>query len=286
MDAIQAIQEMYVFVQEVREWSFVIMLLMVIIVGFIYFFPFIISVIRNHKNGVEIFLLNLFLGWTIIIWLIALIWACMKVDKKSNDNINAKIPDVKIKEPENFKINYVSSSKDNKAPDFHIELISDLEKTYKLYSNGIYNEEEYLIKKQNWIDLLKNYNFIKSKLEIDFLEKIIPLEQNKAINNDDLEQIKYIVSGKFHIDRDVEIQRRLNKEKEEKRLVKEQKQKDNKAKIITLKNNVIQDFTDKKEQLKSEVQKNIKKSKENRCSCGRLINEDAKFCRNCGKQLQ
>lgn len=271
MDVIQTIQDIYGFVQEIREWSFVIMFLMVIIVGFIYFFPFIISVIRNHNKRVEIFLLNLFLGWTIIIWLIALIWACMKVDKKSNDNIEVKSPEIKIREPENLKTNAISTAKRKKELDFHIKLISDLEKTYKLYSNGIYNEEEYLIKKQSWIDSLKNYNFIEAKLEIEFLEKIIPLEQNKAINKDDLEQIKYIVSGKFHIDRDVEIQIRLNKEKEEKRLAKEQKQKANKAKITTLKNNVIQKLVDKKE---------------NRCSCGSLINENAKFCRSCGKQLQ
>lgn len=42
----------------------------------IYFLPTIIGM--KKKNVVAIFVLNLFLGWTFIGWLIALIWATMK----------------------------------------------------------------------------------------------------------------------------------------------------------------------------------------------------------------
>jgi len=40
-----------------------------------YFVPTIIAIIRQHRNGVPVALLNLFLGWTVIGWIIALIWS-------------------------------------------------------------------------------------------------------------------------------------------------------------------------------------------------------------------
>lgn len=41
----------------------------------LYFLPAIIG--RHKRDAAGIFLLNLFLGWTVIGWVIALIWACM-----------------------------------------------------------------------------------------------------------------------------------------------------------------------------------------------------------------
>ena len=40
----------------------------------LYFLPAIIG--RDKHDAAGIFLLNLFLGWTVIGWVIALIWAC------------------------------------------------------------------------------------------------------------------------------------------------------------------------------------------------------------------
>jgi len=51
------------------------LIFMLILMG-VYFLPSIIAAIRRHHNGISIALLNLFLGWTFIGWLIALIWAC------------------------------------------------------------------------------------------------------------------------------------------------------------------------------------------------------------------
>lgn len=48
-----------------------------LIVGFlIYFLPTIVALSRGHLSALAIFLLNLFLGWTLIGWLLALIWSC------------------------------------------------------------------------------------------------------------------------------------------------------------------------------------------------------------------
>ena len=48
------------------------------IVFLIYFLPFFIACIREHKNRAAILLLNLFLGWTGLGWLGVLIWSMMK----------------------------------------------------------------------------------------------------------------------------------------------------------------------------------------------------------------
>ena len=40
----------------------------------LYFLPSIIG--HNKRDSGGIFLLNLFLGWTVVAWIIALVWAC------------------------------------------------------------------------------------------------------------------------------------------------------------------------------------------------------------------
>jgi hypothetical protein len=42
---------------------------------FMYFLPTIIAIVRGKRDIVGILLLNFFLGWTVIGWFIALIWA-------------------------------------------------------------------------------------------------------------------------------------------------------------------------------------------------------------------
>jgi len=41
----------------------------------IYFIPTIIAIIKNKKHRLVIMILNLFFGWTFILWIVALIWA-------------------------------------------------------------------------------------------------------------------------------------------------------------------------------------------------------------------
>ena len=47
-----------------------------IVLLYSYFAPTLIAYKRNKVNALPIFLLNLFLGWTFIGWLAALIWSC------------------------------------------------------------------------------------------------------------------------------------------------------------------------------------------------------------------
>jgi len=55
-------------------------LVITLIVFATYFLPLIVAVRRWHRDTTAIGMLTLFLGWTIIGWVIALTWAC-------NDNI-------------------------------------------------------------------------------------------------------------------------------------------------------------------------------------------------------
>jgi hypothetical protein len=42
------------------------------------FLPTLVAKSRNHPNTLPIFLINLFLGWTFIGWVVALVWACTR----------------------------------------------------------------------------------------------------------------------------------------------------------------------------------------------------------------
>lgn len=48
---------------------------MMICVTIIYLFPTVIAFVRKHGNLMPVFLVNLFLGWTIIGWFIAFVWS-------------------------------------------------------------------------------------------------------------------------------------------------------------------------------------------------------------------
>jgi hypothetical protein len=41
----------------------------------IYFIPTIIAIMRHHRNLLAIILINIFLGWTFVGWIVSLIWA-------------------------------------------------------------------------------------------------------------------------------------------------------------------------------------------------------------------
>jgi Superinfection immunity protein len=47
----------------------------------VYFMPTWVAGTRDKKDSTAIFLLNLFLGWTLVGWVVALVWACMEDTK-------------------------------------------------------------------------------------------------------------------------------------------------------------------------------------------------------------
>jgi hypothetical protein len=48
----------------------------------LYFVPTIIAVLRKHRNTGAIVALNALLGWTMIGWVLALVWALMVPNKE------------------------------------------------------------------------------------------------------------------------------------------------------------------------------------------------------------
>lgn len=53
-----------------------VLLLVFSLVGLgVYFFPVVCAWSRDHSNTTAIFVLNLFLGWTVIGWVGAMVWA-------------------------------------------------------------------------------------------------------------------------------------------------------------------------------------------------------------------
>ncbi|MFA5276700.1 MAG: superinfection immunity protein [Candidatus Omnitrophota bacterium] len=59
--------------------NFTILELLSVVLFFIfYFLPALVAFLRNHKNKLAIFLLNLFLGWTVLGWVGSLVWSVIK----------------------------------------------------------------------------------------------------------------------------------------------------------------------------------------------------------------
>jgi len=53
-------------------------ILLVVLIFTIYFLPTLIAFLRQHKNKLAIFLLNLLLGWTVLGWVGSLVWSVTK----------------------------------------------------------------------------------------------------------------------------------------------------------------------------------------------------------------
>lgn len=50
--------------------------LLILVIFAVYMFPAIVAYRRNHRQAMAIAVLSFFLGWTLIGWVAALVWAC------------------------------------------------------------------------------------------------------------------------------------------------------------------------------------------------------------------
>jgi len=66
---------------------FLIVLLAVFLLA-LYFLPTIVASNRSHPNQMPIFVINLFLGWTLLGWVISLAWSCARISDEGMANIN------------------------------------------------------------------------------------------------------------------------------------------------------------------------------------------------------
>lgn len=91
----------------------------------LYFLPFIVAANRNRQPG-AIFILNLLLGWTLVGWVVALVWACTSEQEHTTT--------------------IVQESKKASSAD-------ELEKLANLKERGILTEEEFEQKKKEILGL-------------------------------------------------------------------------------------------------------------------------------------
>ncbi len=62
---------------QMQNFTILELLLVVLIFAF-YFLPTLIAFLRQHKNKLAVFLLNLLLGWTVLGWVVSLVWSVIK----------------------------------------------------------------------------------------------------------------------------------------------------------------------------------------------------------------
>jgi hypothetical protein len=93
-----------------------------------YFIPSIVAMIRSHRQGAAIFLLNLLLGWTLVGWVVALVWAVAR---------EAVAPTVKMAAP---------AARPASATE-------EIERYAGLKDKGLITDEEYQAKKRQLMGL-------------------------------------------------------------------------------------------------------------------------------------
>ncbi len=59
--------------------------IIIILLIFVYFLPALVANGGNHSKALAITLLNIFLGWTLLGWVIALIWAVSEENPKKGN---------------------------------------------------------------------------------------------------------------------------------------------------------------------------------------------------------
>ena len=122
-----------------------------------YFLPSIIALFRGKSNSTAIFMLNLFLGWTFIGWVVALIWAVSKdrdiqtIVVNNNSFTDYKTLSTVIPQPVQGNISNFESqrtnnnelqSKHNNAKS-HENKIENLQKIKQWLDNGVVTQEEF-----------------------------------------------------------------------------------------------------------------------------------------------
>jgi hypothetical protein len=121
----------------------------VIIISLIsYFLPTVIAMLRGKSNTFAILLLNLFLGWTFIGWIVALVWSVTSDNKPQTIvvNNNSSIePKNELKTLSNQRIK--SEQTNNSNLNSHQEKIQNLKKLKQLLDDGILTQEEFVQQK-------------------------------------------------------------------------------------------------------------------------------------------
>lgn len=58
-------------------------ILIIVVLLAIYFTPALVAAGRGHHQSLAIFMLNLLLGWTLLGWVAAIVWACTETRSRA-----------------------------------------------------------------------------------------------------------------------------------------------------------------------------------------------------------
>jgi T4 superinfection immunity protein/putative oligomerization/nucleic acid binding protein len=131
---------------------------LIILILIFYFFPSIIAFSRSKSNTAAIVMLNLFLGWSFIGWIIALIWAVSK-DRETqqiivNNNaysehrtvtptVNQPIPERLYNDGTQKTLSSQGTVSNKQNSNSHQEKIENLQKLKQLLDDEILTQDEF-----------------------------------------------------------------------------------------------------------------------------------------------
>ncbi len=96
----------------------------------IYFYPSFLG--RYKENFTSILLLNLFLGWTLVGWVIALVWATSKDDKTKSDLLK-----IQAEQKAALEKLVIDNTQRNSS------IADEIQKLNDLRSKGLISDEEF-----------------------------------------------------------------------------------------------------------------------------------------------
>lgn len=105
-----------------------------------YFLPSIIALFRGKSNSFAIIILNIFLGWTFIGWVVALVWSFTSDQKNNTVVINNN---QKFKNPKNRESNFSNNNKKEELIKSHRNSIKKLNEIKNLLDKGILTQDEF-----------------------------------------------------------------------------------------------------------------------------------------------
>ena len=98
------------FMDELSSLVIALYFLGFIISLIIYFVPTVIAIHRGHRNKVAIIVLNIFVGWSFIGWVVALVWSFTSNVVETGGYSSEKVMASKVEKP--LKNQKASSSKE------------------------------------------------------------------------------------------------------------------------------------------------------------------------------
>lgn len=116
-----------------------LVILGIILIAF-YFLPTIVAANRHHPNSVGIFCVNLFLGWSLIGWVVALVWAVTATNETQQT--------IQIINPAGQRDGQTQPPSANANPDpvtieANVNVADELLKLHQLKEKGVITEVEF-----------------------------------------------------------------------------------------------------------------------------------------------